>query len=85
MLEDGTEFDSSAGRDDPISFKIGDGQVIKGWDQGLLSMCVGELRRIIIPPSLGYGSKGVAGRIPPNATIIFDTEMVKIEPREREL
>lgn len=59
--------------------------MIKGWDQGLLSMCVGEIRRITIPPSLAYGSRGIPGRIPPNATLIFDTEMMKIEPREREL
>lgn len=80
-LEDGTEFDSSIGRGQPLTFTLGMGQVIKGWDQGLLGMCEGEKRRLVIPPELGYGKAGAGEKIPPDSTLIFETELVKIERR----
>eukprot|EP01111_Echinosteliopsis_oligospora_P013612 TRINITY_DN491_c0_g1_i1.p1 TRINITY_DN491_c0_g1~~TRINITY_DN491_c0_g1_i1.p1 ORF type:complete len:134 (-),score=36.90 TRINITY_DN491_c0_g1_i1:27-428(-) len=82
-LEDGTEFDSSVGRGTPFSFKLGTGSVIKGWDQGLVGMCIGEKRRLKIPSSLGYGDRGAPPKIPGGATLIFETELIDIEPKKQ--
>ncbi|CCE86038.1 Piso0_005683 [Millerozyma farinosa CBS 7064] len=76
-LEDGTVFDSSFRRNQPISFRLGSGQVIEGWDKGLIDMCVGEKRKLTIPPELGYGDRGI-GPIPPKATLVFTTELVDV-------
>ncbi|KAL7637607.1 UNVERIFIED_CONTAM: hypothetical protein RMT77_012336 [Armadillidium vulgare] len=81
-LEDGTEFDSSYERGQPLSFTLGSGQVIKGWDQGLIGMCEGEKRKLVIPSDLGYGSSGAPPKIPGDATLIFEVELVKIEQKD---
>ena len=78
-LEDGTEFDSSVKRGEPIEFTLGVGQVIKGWDEGIGDMKVGDKRQLIIPPGLAYGETGAGGVIPPNAVLIFDVELVDVE------
>ncbi len=76
-LENGTKFDSSVDRGQPFEFVIGTGSVIKGWDQGVMTMKVGGKRRLTIPPELGYGSRNL-GKIPPNSTLIFDVELLGV-------
>ena len=77
-LTDGSKFDSSVDRGQPFVFVIGRGQVISGWDQGVATMKVGDKVRLTIPPELGYGARGAGGVIPPNATLIFDVELLGV-------
>jgi FKBP-type peptidyl-prolyl cis-trans isomerase len=77
-LTNGTQFDASCGKD-TFTFNLGQGQVIAGWDQGIVGMKVGGIRRLIIPASLGYGAAGAGGVIPPNAALIFDVELVAVQ------
>jgi FKBP-type peptidyl-prolyl cis-trans isomerase len=77
-LENGTKFDSSLDRGKPFSFRLGGGQVIQGWDQGVAGMKVGGKRKLTIPSHLGYGARGAGGVIPPNATLIFEVELLGV-------
>jgi FKBP-type peptidyl-prolyl cis-trans isomerase len=77
-LTNGTKFDSSKDRGDPFDFPLGAGHVIRGWDQGVAGMKVGGIRKLTIPPELGYGARGAGGVIPPNATLIFEVELLAV-------
>lgn len=77
-LENGKQFDSSVDRGQPFSFRLGAGQVIKGWDEGVQGMKVGGKRKLTIPANLGYGARGAGGIIPPHATLIFDVELLGV-------
>ena len=77
-LTDGTKFDSSVDRNDPFAFVLGAGQVIRGWDEGVATMRVGDKARLTIPSDMGYGAHGYPGVIPPNATLIFEVELISI-------
>lgn len=77
-LTDGTKFDSSKDRGQPFTFQLGGGQVIKGWDQGVAGMKVGGIRKLTIPSDLGYGARGAGGVIPPNATLVFEVELLGV-------
>jgi len=78
-LTSGDKFDSSKDRNDPFRFRLGAGHVIRGWDEGVAGMRVGGVRKLTIPPQLGYGARGAGGVIPPNATLVFEVELLAVD------
>ncbi|MCJ1235478.1 Peptidyl-prolyl cis-trans isomerase fpr2 [Varicellaria rhodocarpa] len=78
LASDGSKFDSSYDRGQPLTFTVGNGQVIKGWDQGLLDMCIGDKRKLTIPPEFGYGQRAMGSKIPAGSTLVFETELMGI-------
>ena len=78
-LTDGTKFDSSKDRNDPFSFALGGGSVIRSWDEGVVGMKIGGKRKLTIPPHMGYGARGAGGVIPPNATLVFEVELLDVK------
>merc|ERR1719464_2602309 len=84
LRKDDSQFDSSRDRGDPFEFTLGSGQVIKGWDQGLVDMCIGEVRKLTIPSDLGYGDRGSPPKIPGGATLVFEVELLDIPNRSKE-
>ncbi|KAI7852722.1 hypothetical protein BDC45DRAFT_176591 [Circinella umbellata] len=83
LFDTGAKFDSSVDRNQPLEFTLGKGQVIKGWDQGLKNMCVGEKRRLVIPPEFGYGDRGAGSAIPGGATLVFEVELMDVTPGQQ--
>src|SRR5512139_3071643 len=79
LLTNGSKFDSSKDRNDPFRFNLGAGQVIRGWDEGVAGMKIGGKRKLILPPQLGYGARGAGGVIPPNATLVFEVELLDVK------
>ncbi|KAL7411203.1 hypothetical protein BDY24DRAFT_397046 [Mrakia frigida] len=85
LYSTGEKFDSSLDRNQPFEFTLGAGQVIKGWDQGLIGVCEGEKRKLTIPSDMAYGARGAGATIPPHATLVFEVELLKIKNRKVEL
>ncbi|KAI3659217.1 hypothetical protein MP638_000498 [Amoeboaphelidium occidentale] len=84
LFTTGEVFDSSVERDQPFKFILGRGDVIQGWDKGILGMCIGEKRKLIIPSDLAYGSRGAGGKIPPNAALVFHVELLDLNAMEKD-